>query len=633
MTPGVPKSLTRSGLSVKLSDRWQLSAVASFFDSQAEQSGSYDQARYPGAAFIVGLPPGGAPIIKGPYVFTVPANYPGNPFGVPAAFSYTFHELGDGGASFRTDTYRLAVELAGSVSGWDLTASGNLQYTKTAQTAFLNINPTALQTALDNGYRIGAHPSPDGAALFAPPENTSASSTLNVAAITGRRSLLRLPGGPLSVAVGAEVDDFIADEVAPPTVVEALQGGNNSYAIGSQTDSALFAELHAPVLRLLSLDAAARYDRYNTYGSSLTPKVGFRFTPLEALSLFGTWGTGFRAPSPAEAQKSGSAFVYSSMPDPILCLNPANPSAPGNYPTQCSVLVSGLTQGNPRLRPETSTNMTLGVTLRPLDQWSLSADLYRIVVDHSIIPLDVIGGSGISVPPPPLVRGAPVMLPYVNASGTLVERLTPVGQILYQPIPYVNSTSSRTQGLDVDLLARRAIGAAGQLSAELNYTRVLLYDLDAYGMTYQLAGTHGPSQISGDTGTPRDRARLSLTWDRGPAALTATVNYVGPFDVTDRSVGITNCADAVYFGADPVIPFGQPVSSLFCTVRAFTEVDLYANYRFNRHASLHASILNLLNAQPPLDVVTYGTSANYDPAFHQAGAVGRFYTAGFTLAF
>jgi hypothetical protein len=36
------------------------------------------------------------------------------------------------------------------------------------------------------------------------------------------------------------------------------------------------------------------------------------------------------------------------------------------------------------------------------------------------------------------------------------------------------------------------------------------------------------------------------------------------------------------------------------------------------------------DAPPPVDIVTYGGSASYDPAFHQARAVGRFFTAGIT---
>jgi iron complex outermembrane recepter protein len=623
-----------SRLTLRLSDGWQLSTTASFFESRAEQSFSYAEAIYPNPEFAVGLEPGGAPTINGPYFLSVPANYPGNPFGVPAAIDYTFHELGDGHVTFCTDTYRLALELAGVISGWDVTANANVQYANTLQTENSAIDLSALQNALNNGYRIGLNASPNGAALFAPPTVTTATSTMNVLSAYARRSVLALPGGPLTTAFGTEVDEFVADARAAPTVADGEQNGNNAYVIGSQTDTALFAEAHAPLLKILSVDAAGRYDHYNTYGGSLTPKFGLRLAPLAPLSLFATWGKGFRAPSPAESQKAAYGFSLGAIPDPILCPNPSNPSAPGNYPSQCDVSLLGLQVTNPKLRPETSTDLTLGATLHPDGDWTLSADFYRIKVDDAIIPVYEAGGyTNSSAEDPPLVRSAPLTLPYVIANGTLVNQLTPVGAILYQPFPYVNATSTETQGLDVDLIGKRSLGAAGELNIEFNYTRVLLYDLDAYGLTYELAGTHGPSQISGDTGTPRDRARMSLSWARGPVSLTTTVNYVGAFSVTDTSVGQDTCDEAVYAGAPADFLYGTPIPRLFCTVKSFTDVDLYGQYRLNGHVTLHASILNLFDTSPPVDIVTYGSSASYDPAFHQAGAVGRFFTAGVTATF
>ena len=623
-----------SRLTARLTDRWQLVATASFFESRAQQVGTYPEAIYPEPHFNIALQPGGAPTITGLYVLTVPANYPGNPFGVAAGIDYTFHELGPSYVQFCTDTYRLALELTGAISGWDVTADANVQYADTLQTEYIGVNLGALQNALDNGYRIGLDASQNGAALFAPPASSSATSTMDVLSGNARRSVLALPGGPLTMAFGTEVDEFVANARAAPTVANGEQAGNNAYVIGSQTDTALFAEARAPLLRILSVDAAGRYDHYDTYGGSLTPKVGLRLMPLEALSLFATWGNGFRAPSPAESQKAAYPIGLGTIADPILCPNPTNPSAPGNYPSQCEVSLLGLQITNPKLRPETSTDLSLGATLHPIDDWSVTTDFYRIKVRDAIIPVYEAGGfTNSSAEDPPLVRSAPLSLPYVNANGMLVNQLTTVGTILYQPFPYVNATSTETEGLDVDLIGRRSLGVAGELRIQFNYTRVLLYDLDAYGLTYELAGTHGPSQISGDTGTPRDRARMSLSWVRGPVSLTTTINYVGAFSVTDTSVGQDTCDQAVYAGAPGDFPYGTPIPRLFCTVKSFTDVDLYGQYRLNDHVTLHVSILNLFDSPPPLDIVTYGSSANYDPAFHQAGAVGRFFTAGVTATF
>src|SRR5256886_14240727 len=79
-----------------------------------------------------------------------------------------------------------------------------------------------------------------------------------------------------------------------------------------------------------------------------------------------------------------------------------------------------------------------------------------------------------------------------------------------------------------------------------------------------------------------------------------------------------------------------PASLLgYCNVKAFTDVDLYAQYAFSKHLSVHAAILNVFDSQPPVDLETYGASGNdpYNPAMHQAGAIGRFYNLGASYTF
>jgi iron complex outermembrane receptor protein len=48
---------------------------------------------------------------------------------------------------------------------------------------------------------------------------------------------------------------------------------------------------------------------------------------------------------------------------------------------------------------------------------------------------------------------------------------------------------------------------------------------------------------------------------------------------------------------------------------------------------VHGTVLNLLNTQPPLDLQTYGSAGDYSNAFHDAGAIGRFYSVGATYTF
>ena len=57
------------------------------------------------------------------------------------------------------------------------------------------------------------------------------------------------------------------------------------------------AEIDAPVLKQLDLVASGRFDDYSTGQSNFSPKLGFKWTPIEMLAFRGTWSQGFRIPS------------------------------------------------------------------------------------------------------------------------------------------------------------------------------------------------------------------------------------------------------------------------------------------------------------------------------------------------
>jgi len=225
-----------------------------------------------------------------------------------------------------------------------------------------------------------------------------------------------------------------------------------------------------------------------------------------------------------------------------------------------------------------------------------------------------------------------VMLPEVQANGSLVNATTPVGLILFQEFPYVNATQTEVNGIDLDLDSHLDIGAAGRLSSTLNYSHMLHYYLTApTGVTTDLAGTHGPSGVSGDTGNPKDRAVLTLGWDRDPWEATITINYISSFSLTDPSIGIDNCNESIQNSGKWINNFAGPSS--FCAVKHFTDVDLYTEYAVSKHLRVHGAVLNVFDTPPPLDMQTYGSAGNYSNAFHDAGAIGRFYTVGASYTF
>ena len=625
-----------------LGGSWQFGVQASYFDSRSQEVQAlnplslltvpYAFTNYPTGLFNFAFGPGKPLTIdpNPPLVITVPANYPGNPYGAAAPLVYNFHELGPGIITTDTATERLLASLTGDALGWDLKATAGAMYSRMIYKEFGQVEPQALQTALNNGYILG---SADGTSLFAPTMETTPTSSLDLIDVHGTHQLLQLPGGPLDLALGVQWFKKTTNETAPPTALSGVQyeNGGPIYVIGTQKDTAAFAEMDGQIIRQLEVDGAVRFDHYQQFGSATTPKIGVKFTPWDWIALRGTWGKGFRTPSAAEGQESGEIFGAGAYDDRALCPNPAAPNSPGNFPSQCAFFLQGFQLPGTQLKNVKSTNWTTGIILQPIRAASVSVDYYNIKIENDVISAFEAGGLGNYTS---IIRGPQVVLPYVNSAGQTVQQLTPVGTILVANYPYVNAGATNTSGYDIDLKAAFDAGFIGRFTSELTWTHELTYQLIVGGNTYELAGTHGPAGVSGDTGNPKDRATLRQAWDRGPFDLTVSVNFISHFSITDPSSGYDTCAQAITAAGN--FPGLTSSNTNFCTVKYFIDTDLYASYSVTDNLQVHGSILNLFNKQPPVDVETYGGGSGfypYDPGLEQAGAVGRYFSIGASYDF
>ena len=625
-----------------LAGDWRVVLTGSLFRSEAEQvTGSYygiNTAPYQNVAYAPGM---AAPTLVPPegILLMVPATYPGNAFRQPTQIVVPTTELGQIQTQFVTNTWRLFAGLTGTAMGWDFDLTGGLMYATLNQRTTGNVNGQALQNALNDGYVFG---SSNGASLFAPAAESHDTNTLEVVDLRAVRALAQLRGGPLSLALGTGFYHLSKNSPAPPAVASGEQSGLNFFAIGTETNTSAYLEIAAPLARGLEIDGAVRWDHYPGFGSSTNPKFGLAYSPYRFLTLRGTYGKGFRAPNPAEAGITGTeGFAGYPATDPVLC--PSGGTGPpqiGDFPSQCLLFPAGIQVAGKNLQPEKSTNYTFGFILKPMESLRLSVDYWDIRINEDI-------QSGVSAlflgdDPSlfPLGRGAVQVLPEVTSIGpggpVLTPRPTPVGPYAYQLFPYVNFSQTHVNGVDMDLAAHVDLRGAGRLTGSLYYTRLIHYLFGFTPNLVDLAGTHGPSIISGDTGNPKNRATASLGWGRGGANVTLSANYVGSFSITDPSNGTTTCASALN-GIYYRFPIGGTPVGLgnWCNVSHFTSIDLYSEYAFTKHLTVHGSVLNLFGEPPPLDIQTYGASnaAAYNPAMHQAGAVGRFFNIGCTYTF
>jgi iron complex outermembrane receptor protein len=554
----------------------------------------------------------------------LPATHPDNPYGVARPnMGLLPNELGGRDEKLDNTVTRIIAGLQGTAFGWDYDTGIGYMHNKLKDTRTGYINYDAFVAAVNNGtYRfsgLGPNRTPANVqATYSYPLVIEPTSTIKLIDFKANRELMNLPGGPMGIAVGAEYRK--EDSNTPPvpgTDTGSIVGLGYSAYTASRKVYAVFGELNAPVTKWLELNGAVRYDHYNDFGSSTTPKVGFKLKPMDQIALRGTYAESFRAPGAAEV--GGSSFGFTS--------------------------VGILSQGNPNIKPEKAKSYTLGIIAEPWAGTSATLDYYKIKRKDEIVQAD----PALIIPPGTPLTAAPfTKLPGAQPNSFIYYDST--GQLATVTGFYMNASSTKTDGIDLELKHRMNLGSVGKLTAQLNWSHVnSLKRTDPFGNTLEYAGTHGPIVQSSGAGNPKDRASFSLTLDRGPWTVTGMLNYVGPIKLVDH-VGetaadngdgtVTDVANGLIWNWDGTSSrqcgvftlTGQPYNG--CKLPSFTTFDLYAKWTPIKNLDINFSVQNVFDRKAPFDpylVLSYGI--NYNQGWHQAGALGRFFTVGARYTF
>ncbi|HTD04815.1 TonB-dependent receptor plug domain-containing protein, partial [Undibacterium sp.] len=209
----------------------------------------------------------------------------------------------------------------------------------------------------------------------------TASTELHGIDLRASRELFNLPGGNSSLGVGADHREYHYEQT--PSAASAaglIYNFNVSPAYDMKRDTTgLFGEFLAPVMKDLELTAAARYDTYTsikdsvnnrTFGkgeNATTYKLSVRYQPTQMLLLRGSYGTGFKAPNMLDIAQPlvNNGFTAGQYNCPIADNNLCRPGK-----TQ----YNSFSGGNENLRPEKSTQYTVGFRLEPTAELSFGAD-------------------------------------------------------------------------------------------------------------------------------------------------------------------------------------------------------------------------------------------------------------------
>ncbi|MES2069657.1 MAG: TonB-dependent receptor [Pseudomonadota bacterium] len=523
--------------------------------------------------------------------------YPGNSGGVPAqpglsgdplSVNWRPLEAGQRQIDSKGTADRVVLALEGALAGWDYKTGLTYSVSKSSETfvggyvqdasfaagvASGVLNPFGLQNTAGKAYL-------DSTALRGEVQNAKVTTTgLDFKA---SRELMAMAGGPLALAIGAELRqekaDFIVNrDIASQASSSGLSGSLSTN--GKRDIEALFTELNVPLIKDLEIQLAARVDNYSDVGSTVNPKIAVRYQPTKEILLRGSASTGFRAPTLFEKNAPLSRNdTNDSYSDPILC--PGGVPQPGANPLRdCDLQQFKLQGGNANLKPEKSKTFSFGIVLEPIKDVTVALDYWNIHLKDKIgaLPEQSIFGN--------YAKYKDLFLRFPDGSpNAILDLKENLGEV-------------KTQGIDLSLSARMPKTAFGVFTFTLDGTYVMKYDYqnERNGPFLTAVGVY-----SDNNPVFRWRHNAALNWSNGPWGATLAQSY-----------------NAGYHDQNQVDDqFKQDVSS-------YSLWNVSASYSGFKNLTLTAGVKNLLNTDPPFSNQGTLFQKGYDPRY--TDPVGRAY--------
>jgi outer membrane receptor protein involved in Fe transport len=470
-----------------------------------------------------------------------------------------------------------------------------------------------------------------------------------------RPDLMELPGGPLGVAFGLEFrhetqsDDRDSDLDGTNVFTDMIDGSisvSNLSAVSSNPDTegerdvasaylefavpVISPEMNIPLIHNLEFQVAGRAEHYSDFGSVAKPKIAMALDIFDGLRLRASYSEGFRAPN-LEQTNATTYSRLASNNDYIRCEADLRAARIATF-NACarSVSYSLRVSGNPDLKPEESTNQSVGLVFEPkflpeafgdftfmVDRWRIQQeDIVGLIGGQTAVVQDYLarlnGSSN-----PNVVRAAPNVDDIAFFTGT---GITPVGAIQFVNDGFVNLLPQDVQGVDFAVHWRLRDTPWGDFRAQVNVAQLLEFRREA-GPTVQAlddardAGQINPatplpiaSDLLARNGRPEYKVSSTLTWSQGPFQVGAFVQYTS---AVDESGFLSTTGDA-------------------WVVESQTTANLYGQYEFEgagwaADTRIRVGARNITDEAPPL------TSSGYLGSLYRP--YGRYWYASITKTF
>jgi iron complex outermembrane receptor protein len=370
-----------------------------------------------------------------------------------------------------------------------------------------------------------------------------------------RRDSYRIEAGePVSYQYGRTNNPAIVIHDQNGGIAQAGIQGFPGYTPATQVtagrhNTAFYIDAEHKWSEQLTLGSALRREHYSDFGNTTTGKLIARFDPTRSFGVRASASTGFRAPSVQQK-------FYSSV---STNLNNAGVLTETLTAREGSAVTRAF--GIAPLKDETSRSASIGMVLRPVSNFSVTADLYRTDIDDRIVFSSTISPESGACP---TAAACPIR--------AILDPLR-VGQAQF----FTNAIDTKTLGLDVVAehttrnLAEGTLVLSGQLGINRTHVKARRSSSPVLGGA-QLFDDAQVTLI--ERGQPRQHHVVAADYTRGAWNANLRANYYGQV----QGQGFT-------------APFVQ-------TWDAKWLVDLALRHAFTRSLSLTVGADNLFDRYP-----------------------------------
>eukprot|EP00232_Nephroselmis_pyriformis_P019411 CAMPEP_0182875072 /NCGR_PEP_ID=MMETSP0034_2-20130328/13319_1 /TAXON_ID=156128 /ORGANISM="Nephroselmis pyriformis, Strain CCMP717" /LENGTH=733 /DNA_ID=CAMNT_0025007805 /DNA_START=203 /DNA_END=2400 /DNA_ORIENTATION=+ len=279
-----------------------------------------------------------------------------------------------------TDYFRTILGMSGELATWNWEAAYSYIKSKSVERGVDGFpNSRRVQEAIDNESWNPFEPSANSQEALDFIETTTTrvgKSTNKSFDVTFSGPLMEMDAGDLMVAIKAEYrEESISDNPDDQFLRGEVFGTEATQANGKRDSKSISAELSIPVLDELEVQFAVRSENYSDFGTTTDPKISFLWAPLDNLSVRGSYGTAFRAPS-LHQLGLGRTDESPNLVDTVRCAAVNLSCPPQEY--------TAVFAGNPDLGPEESSSFNIGVIYEVTDALDFSIDYYSYDIENII---------------------------------------------------------------------------------------------------------------------------------------------------------------------------------------------------------------------------------------------------------